>query len=89
MRAVITVIGKDKIGITYQVVKKIVDFNLNILDITQTILDEYFTMILIVDMSQMTVDFTDMVDGYEKLGEKLGLSIRVQHQDIFEKMDNI
>lgn len=89
MRAVITVVGKDKIGITYEVVKKTVEFNLNIVDITQSILGEYFTMILIVDISQMKGDFQEVVEGYEELGEKLGLSIRVQHEDIFEKMDNI
>ena len=74
MKAVITVIGSDKIGIVYEVVKKMVEFDLNIVDITQTILDDCFTMIVIVDLT---------------LGEELDLSIRVQHQGIFDKMHQI
>lgn len=89
MRAVITVIGIDQIGIVYEVVKKMVEFNLNIVDITQTILDNYFTMIVVVDISKMNAEFQEVVDAYEKLGEELGLSIRVQHQGIFDKMHQI
>ncbi len=89
MRAVITVIGSDKIGIVYEVVKKMVEFDLNIVDITQTILDDYFTMIVIVDLTKMNVEFQEVVDAYEKLGEELDLSIRVQHQGIFDKMHQI
>ena len=87
MRAVITVIGSDKIGIVYEVVKKMVD--LNIVDITQTILDDYFTMIVIVDLTKMNVEFQEVVDAYEELGKELDLSIRVQHQGIFDKMHQI
>lgn len=89
MRAVITVVGIDRIGIVYEVVKKMVEFNLNIIDITQTILDDYFTMIVVVDLSKMNAEFPEVVDAYEKLGEELGLSIRVQHQGIFDKMHQI
>ena len=89
MRAVITVIGSDKIGIVYEVVKKMVEFDLNIVDITQTILDGYFTMIVMVDLTKMNVEFQEVVDAYEKLGEELGLSIRVQHTGIFDKMHQI
>ncbi|MET3618079.1 ACT domain-containing protein [Peptoniphilus olsenii] len=89
MRAVITVVGIDRIGIVYEVVKKMVEFELNIVDITQTILDDYFTMIVVVDLTKMNAEFPEVVDAYEKLGEKLGLSIRVQHQGIFEKMHQI
>ena len=89
MRAVITVIGIVQIGIVYEVVKKMVEFNLNIVDITQTILDNYFTMIVVVDLSKMNAEFQEVVDAYEKLGEELGLSIRVQHQGIFDKMHQI
>ncbi|KXB70741.1 ACT domain protein [Peptoniphilus sp. DNF00840] len=89
MRAVITVIGSDKIGIVYEVVKKMVEFDLNIVDITQTILDDCFTMIVIVDLTKMNVEFQEVVDAYEKLGKELDLSIRVQHQGIFDKMHQI
>ncbi|MGI5949473.1 ACT domain-containing protein [Peptoniphilus sp.] len=89
MRAVITVVGIDRIGIVYEVVKKMVEFNLNIIDITQTILDDYFTMIVVVDLSKMNAEFPEVVDAYEKLGDELGLSIRVQHQGIFDKMHQI
>lgn len=89
MRAVITVVGIDRIGIVYEVVKKMVEFELNIVDITQTILDDYFTMIVVVDLTKMNAEFPEVVDAYEKLGEKLDLSIRVQHQGIFEKMHQI
>jgi len=89
MKAVITVIGSDKIGIVYEVVKKMVEFDLNIIDITQTILDGTFTMIVIVDLAKMNVEFGEVVKAYEDLGEKLNLSIRVQHKGIFDKMHSI
>ncbi|MBU5668512.1 ACT domain-containing protein [Peptoniphilus sp. MSJ-1] len=89
MKAVITVIGSDKIGIVYEVVKKMVEFDLNIVDITQTILDDTFTMIVIVDLEKMNVEFSEVVKAYEELGEKLNLSIRVQHRGIFDKMHSI
>ncbi|MDO5301159.1 MAG: ACT domain-containing protein [Tissierellia bacterium] len=89
MRAVITVIGKDRVGIVAEVAKKTAEFQLNIIDIAQTVLDGFFTMTVIVDLAKMTVPFQDVVDAFEALGQEMGLSIRVQHQGIFDAMHTI
>lgn len=89
MKAVITVIGTDKIGIIAKVTSVLSDYKLNVLDISQTILDEYFTMIMIVDLEALTVNFEDLSNKLDDVGNQIGLSIKVQHQDIFNAMYNI
>ncbi|MGO1580334.1 MAG: ACT domain-containing protein [Peptoniphilaceae bacterium] len=89
MKAVITFIGDDKIGIVYKATELVVKYHLNIVDINQTIMDDYFTMLMIVDISQSSVEFKEIVDGFTKLGEEIGMYIKVQHEDIFNSMHQI
>ena len=77
--AVITVVGQDTIGIISRVSSILADNQVNIKDITQTILENLFTMIMIVDMTKSSIDIKDLADKLEKLGDDLGLSIRIQH----------
>ena len=85
MKAVITVIGSDRVGIIARVSNLLADSGANILDITQNI----FTMVMMVDISGINVKFTDLVDSLEKLGDDMGLEIRCRHEDIFNSMHKI
>ncbi len=89
MRAVITVIGKDKIGIIAGVTTILADNQINILDISQTILQDFFTMVMIVDTEKCQMKFEDLQNRLRAKGEEIGLSIRIQHEDIFNSMHNI
>lgn len=89
MRAIITVIGKDKVGIIAGVSGELSSMGVNILDISQTIIQEYFTMIMLVDIEKSNVSFEGIKDALNKKGEELGVSIRVQHEEIFESMHRI
>ena len=89
MKAVITIIGSDSIGIVHKATGVLVEYNLNIVDITQTIMQNYFTMIMIVDISKMKGEFEDLINSYDKLGEEIGVVIKVQHEDIFNAMHKI
>lgn len=89
MRAVITVIGKDTTGIIAKVSNILFENKINILDISQTILQDFFTMITIVDFEKCTVKFEDVQSELNSLGVEMGLSIRMQHEDIFNSMHNI
>lgn len=87
--AVITVIGHDTIGIIAKVSGILADNQVNIKDITQTILEDIFTMIMIVDLTKSTVDIKDLADRLDALGEDIGLSIRIQNSNIFNAMHRI
>jgi ACT domain-containing protein len=89
MRAIVTVIGKDRVGIIAGISNVLADNNVNILDINQTTLQDVFTMIMLVDISSLAIDFTKLADTLEKKGEDLGLSVRIQHEDIFNSMHRI
>ncbi|MDV3429516.1 MAG: ACT domain-containing protein [Bacillota bacterium] len=89
MKAVITVIGEDKIGIIAKVTNVLAEDGINILDISQTILDKYFTMIMLTDISKMSVNFKELNDKLTEAGNKIGVSIKIQHQDIFNAMHKI
>jgi ACT domain-containing protein len=89
MKAVLTVIGKDRIGIIAAVSNILADSNINILDISQTIMQGFFTMIMLVDISQMSLNFSEISDRLDRKGQELGLSIRLQHEDIFNAMHRI
>ncbi|WP_138160678.1 ACT domain-containing protein [Peptoniphilus catoniae] len=89
MKAVITFIGNDKIGIVHKATEILVKYHLNIVDINQTIMDDYFTMIMIVDISESTVEFSEIVRAFTELGEEIGMYIKVQHEDIFKAMHQI
>ena len=89
MRAVITVIGKDMVGILAKVSNECANNNINVLEVTQSILQDMFAMIMMVDISKSTVDFTDFADSLSKMGEEMNLSIHAMHEDIFNAMHTI
>ena len=89
MRAVVTVTGKDRKGIIAKVSTKCADLGANINEISQSVLNEYFAMIMLVDISDINVPFTEMVDIMQKLGQENGLDIRTMHEDIFNSMHRI
>ena len=88
-KAIITVIGKDKVGIIYGVTKILSEKNINILDISQTILDDMFTMMMIVDIKNASSSFEKISDVLSEEGKKLGVDIRIQLESIFESMHRI
>jgi ACT domain-containing protein len=89
MQAVVTVIGKDQVGIIAGVCSLLAEFGVNILDISQTILQEYFTMIMLVDVSACKIAFDELSKSLSACGEEKSLSIRIQREDIFEAMHRI
>lgn len=89
MKAVITVIGHDKVGIIARVSALLSESNVNILDITQTIMQDIFTMVMITDVTNVNIKFTDLVDKLADLGKDMGVEIRCQHEDIFNSMHKI
>ena len=89
MRAIVTVLGKDRVGIIASVCSLLSESNVNILDISQTILQGYFTMIMLVETSDCSMPFADLATALKKKGEDAGLSIRIQREDIFEAMHRI
>ena len=89
MRAVVTVVGKDKTGIISKVSTFLAERNVNILDISQTIMDEYFAMIMMVDLSHATVELAPLAEECRAMGEKIGMSIHIQHEDIFNAMHSV
>lgn len=89
MRAIVTVIGKDQVGIIAAVCDKLSDHGVNVLDISQTVLQEYFTMIMLVDASQSDLPFAQLAEALEAEGAERNLSIRIQREDIFNAMHRI
>ena len=89
MKAIITVLGKDQVGIIAGVSSLLAKWNVNVLDISQTILQEYFTMVMLVDLSACTASIGEMSDLLEQAGREQGLSIRIQREDIFNAMHRI
>ena len=89
MRAIVTVIGKDQVGIIAAVCALLSEKNVNVMDISQTIMQEYFTMIMMVDTAGCAIDFSALADLLKQRGEERGLDIRIQREDIFEAMHRI
>ncbi len=88
-KAIITVVGKDTVGIIAKVCTYLADTGINILDISQTIVDGYFNMMMIVDISGSTKATGDAIKELETLGEEIGVVIRMQMEEIFTKMHRI
>lgn len=88
-KAIITVVGKDQVGIIAKVCTYLADAKINILDISQTILQGYFNMMMIVDVSGANEEFSSLADELEQLGDQIGVNIKLQHEDIFNKMHRI
>ncbi len=89
MKAVITVIGRDMVGILAKVSALCAQHNINVTDVTQSVMQDLFAMIMLADISSMTVHFSELVDEMEDLGKEMGLSIHVMHEDIFNSMHRI
>lgn len=89
MKAIVTVIGRDRVGIIAAICTALAESSVNILDISQTILQEYFTMIMVVDIKQCTLDFSALSEKLAAVGDELGLSVRIQREDIFDAMHRI
>jgi ACT domain-containing protein len=89
MKAIVTVIGKDQVGIIAAVCALLSEKNVNVLDISQTILQDYFTMIMLVDTAKATVPFASLKEQLTQAGAERGLDIRIQREDIFDSMHRI
>ena len=89
MKGIITVVGKDKVGIIAEISTALSKVNVNIKDITQTTMDDYFTMIMLVDLSGMSVEFDELENMLKGVGEKIQMKIRIQHEDIFNSMHKL
>lgn len=89
MKAILTVIGNDKVGIVYRVSEKLAQHNANILDINQTIMEGFFTMVVLVDISKINVDFQQLQDEFTELGKAIDLEIKFQNEKIFHAMYNV
>lgn len=89
MKAVITVIGKDMVGILARVSGVCAGYNVNVLEVSQSVLQDLFAMIMLVDITKMEGDFAVFSTAMEKIGEEMGLTIHVMHEDIFNSMHRI
>lgn len=89
MKAIVTVIGKDSVGIIADVCSLLAENGVNVMDISQTVMQEYFTMIMLADTTECKVPFAELTKLLEQSGEKRGLSIRIQREDIFNAMHRI
>ena len=89
MRAVITVIGKDTVGILAKVSAICAQYNINVNEVTQSVLQDLFAMIMLIDISKSTIDFQSLSAQLEQLGREMGLSVKIMHEDIFNSMHRI
>ena len=89
MKAIITVLGTDKVGIIAKVCSFLADREINILDISQTIIQGYLNMLMIVEINEAADRFAEIADGLEKLGQDIGVVIKIQQEDIFNSMHRI
>ena len=89
MKAIVTVVGKDQVGIIASVCVKLAEYNVNVLDISQTVMQGYFTMMMVVDVTDCTVPLAELVTIMDEQGKQKNLSIRLQREDIFEAMHRI
>lgn len=89
MRAVITVVGKDTVGILSKVSGICAEFNANVTEVTQSVLQDMFAMIMLVDISKLDKSFAELVDRMNALGEDMGLKINTMHEEIFNTMHTV
>ncbi|MCB6341982.1 ACT domain-containing protein [Clostridium sp. AF18-27] len=88
-KAIITVVGKDTVGIIAKVCTYLAENRINILDISQTIVQDYFNMMMIVDVTAISQSFGDVAEELEQVGEAIGVKVKIQREDIFTKMHRI
>ena len=89
MRAVITVVGKDRTGIIAKISDTLYRHRVNIVDISQNVMEDMFAMVMLVNIDQCTVDFTALADLLDQDGETLGMKIHTMHEDIFDARHKI
>jgi len=89
MKAVVTVVGKDRVGIIATVCTQLASFNINVLDISQTVMQGYFTMMMVVDVSESNIPVAELAQQLEERGKEINLSIRLQREDIFDAMHRV
>ncbi|MPN02581.1 hypothetical protein SDC9_149797 [bioreactor metagenome] len=89
MRAIITVIGKDKVGIVAGITTELAKHNMNIIDINQTIMEEFFTMVLMVDLSKVSESFDEIKRALVLVGKNLGVDVKIQREEIFNSMHTV
>ena len=89
MKAIVTVVGKDRVGIIAEVCTQLAAYQVNVLDISQTVMQGYFNMMMAVDVSGCAVPLAELCKVMDAKGQEMGLSIRVQREDIFQAMHRI
>ena len=89
MKAIVTVVGQDRVGIIAAVCSKLAEFNVNEQDISQTVIQGYITMMMGTEVSSCNVPLAELAQRMDELGVQMGLSIRVQREDIFQSMHRI
>ena len=89
MKAIVTVVGKDAVGIIAAVCVQLASYNVNVLDISQTVMQGYFTMMMAVDVTGCPIPLAELAKSMEEKGKEMGLSIRLQREDIFEAMHRV
>ena len=89
MRAVVTVIGKDAVGILAKVSTKCAEYNANVIEVTQSVLQDLFAMIMLVDITKLNSDFATLADGLPEFCQTMGVKIHTMHEDIFNCMHHI
>ena len=89
MRAVITVVGKDMVGILAKVSGECAKYNANVIEVTQSVLQDMFAMVMLVDITSLNIEMASFSDAMTKLGEESSLSVHVMHEDIFDSMHRI
>ena len=89
MKAIVTVAGKDQVGIIAGVCIKLAEYNVNVLDISQTVMQGYFTMMMVTDVSASNIPVAQLAQQLEEQGRKMDLSIRLQREDIFDAMHRV
>jgi ACT domain-containing protein len=89
VKAIITVLGNDKVGIIAKTCSYLASNNINILDISQTIVQDYFNMLMIVDIQNSKLKFENLTEALTGLGNEIGVVIKIQHEDIFNSMHRV
>ncbi len=89
MKAIVTVVGKDTVGILAKVSAACVEHNANIIDVTQSVMKDMFSMVMLIDISELSSEFSDLQNTLYALGDKIGMKIHVMHEDIFNSMHHI
>ena len=89
MKSVVTVVGRDTVGILAKISAVCAKYNANIMDVTQSVMQDLFTMVMLIDITGITCDFADLQNMLTSLGDEIGMKIHVMHEDIFNSMHHI